>query len=70
MDTVFAIAVVGAWIAISVVGLKRAYGARGRLPREPKPEGGELALSAATSQTQCRRSGAKESAPSPQPCRG
>jgi hypothetical protein len=42
MDTVFAIAVVGAWIAISVVGLKRAYGARGRLPREPKPEGGEL----------------------------
>jgi len=30
MDTLFGIAVVGVWIAISVVGLKRAYGSRGR----------------------------------------
>ncbi len=28
MDTLFGIAVVGVWIAISVVGLKRAYGTR------------------------------------------
>jgi len=28
MDTLFAIAVVGVWIAISVVGLKRAFGSR------------------------------------------
>jgi len=30
MDTLLGIAVVGVWIAISVVGLKRAYGSRGR----------------------------------------
>jgi hypothetical protein len=29
MDILFAIAVVGVWIAISVVALMRAYGARG-----------------------------------------
>ena len=29
MDTLFGIAVVGMWIAISVVGLKRAYVSRG-----------------------------------------
>jgi hypothetical protein len=29
MDILFGIAVVGVWIAISVVGLKRAYGSRG-----------------------------------------
>jgi len=29
MDTLFGIAVVGVWIAISVVGLKRAFGSRG-----------------------------------------
>ncbi len=28
MDTLFGIAVVGVWIAISVVGLKRAFGSR------------------------------------------
>jgi hypothetical protein len=28
METLFGIAVVGVWIAISVVGLKRAYGMR------------------------------------------
>jgi hypothetical protein len=38
MDTVFGIAVVGLWIAISVVGLKRAYGSRVPSPRKPKPE--------------------------------
>jgi hypothetical protein len=36
MDTLFGIAVVGVWIAISVVGLKRAYGSRGPSPRKPK----------------------------------
>jgi hypothetical protein len=36
MDTLFGIAVVGLWIAISVVGLKRAYGSRGAAPRKPK----------------------------------
>jgi len=30
MDTLFGIAVVGVWVAISVVGLKRAYGSRAR----------------------------------------
>jgi hypothetical protein len=35
MDTVFGIAVVSLWIAISVVGLKRAYGSRGAA-RKPK----------------------------------
>jgi len=30
MDTLFGIAVVGCGIAISVVGLKRAFGSRGR----------------------------------------
>ncbi len=29
MDTLFGIAVVAVWIAISVVGLKRAFGSRG-----------------------------------------
>jgi hypothetical protein len=38
MDTLFEIAVIGMWIAFSVVGLKRAYGARGRSPRKPKVE--------------------------------
>ena len=39
MDTLFGIAVVGLWIVISVVGLKRAYGSRGGpSPRKPKPE--------------------------------
>jgi hypothetical protein len=38
MDTLFGIAVVGLWITISVVGLKRAYGSRGPTPRKPKPE--------------------------------
>lgn len=32
MDTLFGFAVVGIWIAISVVALKRAYGSRGRSP--------------------------------------
>jgi hypothetical protein len=32
MDTLFGIAVVGVWIAISVVGLRRAYRSRGRAP--------------------------------------
>ena len=36
MDTLFGIAVVGVWIAISVVGLKRAYGSRGPSPQQPK----------------------------------
>ena len=38
MDTLFGIAVVGLWIAVSVVGLKRAYGSRAPSPRKPKPE--------------------------------
>jgi hypothetical protein len=38
MDTVFGIAVVSLWIAISVVGLKRAYGSRLPSPRKPEPE--------------------------------
>jgi hypothetical protein len=29
MDTLFGIAVVGVWIAIAVVSLKRAFGSRG-----------------------------------------
>ena len=36
MDTLLGIAVVGVWIAISVVGLKRAYGSRGQWPQKPK----------------------------------
>jgi hypothetical protein len=36
MDTLFGIAVVGVWIAISVVGLKRAYVSRGLSPQKPK----------------------------------
>jgi hypothetical protein len=36
MDTLFGIAVVGVWIAISVVGLNRAYGSRGPPPQKPK----------------------------------
>jgi len=36
MDTLFGIALVGAWIAISVVGLKRAYGSRGSSPGKSK----------------------------------
>ena len=36
MDTLFGIAVVGVWIAISVVGLKRAYDSRGPSPQKPK----------------------------------
>jgi hypothetical protein len=38
MDTLFGIAVVGVWIAISVVGLKRAYGSRDPSPQKPKPQ--------------------------------
>ena len=40
MDTLFGIAVVGLWIAISVVGLKRAYVSRGPSPQKPKVKGG------------------------------
>lgn len=29
MDTLFGIALVGVWVAIAVVALKRAYGSRG-----------------------------------------
>jgi hypothetical protein len=36
MDALLGIAVVGVWIAISVVGLKRAYGARGPSTPETK----------------------------------
>jgi len=36
MDTLFGIAVVGVWFAISVVGLKRAYVSRGPSPQKPK----------------------------------
>jgi len=36
MDTLFGFAVVGVWIAISVVGLKRAFTARGPSPQEPQ----------------------------------
>jgi hypothetical protein len=36
MDTLFGIAVVGVWIAISVAGLKRAYGSRGPSPQKAK----------------------------------
>ncbi len=36
METLFGIAVVGVWIAISVLGLKKAYGSRGRSPQKPK----------------------------------
>jgi hypothetical protein len=36
MNTLLGIAVVGVWIAISVVGLKRAYGPRGSLTAERK----------------------------------
>lgn len=36
MDTLLGIAVVGVWIAISVVGLKRAYGSHSTSPRKPK----------------------------------
>jgi hypothetical protein len=36
MDTLFGIAVVGLWIAISVVGLMRAFGSHGPSPRKPK----------------------------------
>lgn len=36
MDTLFGIAVVGVWIAISVVGLKRACASRGPSPQKPK----------------------------------
>jgi hypothetical protein len=46
MDTLFAIAVVGAWIAISVVGLKRAYVSRG--PSCPKPTRSPTGTSATT----------------------
>jgi hypothetical protein len=38
MDTLFGIAVVGVWIAISVVALKRAYGTRGPSPKS-RPRG-------------------------------
>jgi len=38
MDTLFGIALVGAWIAISVVGLKRAYGSRRPSIRKTKCE--------------------------------
>jgi len=36
MDTLFEIVVVGVWIAISVVGLKRAYVSRGPSRQKPK----------------------------------
>ena len=36
MDTIFGIAVVVAWIAISVVSLVRAYGSRDPSPQKPK----------------------------------
>jgi hypothetical protein len=39
MDTLFGIAVVGVWIAISVVALKRAYGTRGPSPKSRPPRG-------------------------------
>ena len=38
MDILFGIAVVGVWIAISVVGLKRAYGAGGPSPQKKQSE--------------------------------
>ena len=38
MDTVFVLAVVGVWIAISIVALKRAYSSRGPSPQKPKLE--------------------------------
>ena len=38
MDTLFGIAAVGVWIAISVVGLKRAYVSRGPSPQKMKLE--------------------------------
>jgi hypothetical protein len=31
MDTLFGIAVVGVWIVVSVVALRRAYSSRGRI---------------------------------------
>jgi hypothetical protein len=36
MDTLLGITVVGVWIAISVVALKRAYSSRGPSAREPR----------------------------------
>jgi hypothetical protein len=41
MDTLFGIAVVGVWIAISVVGLKRAYGSRGPSEAEANINAGD-----------------------------
>jgi hypothetical protein len=41
MDTVFAIAVVAVWIAISAVGLIRAYGSGGPSPQKPRLEAGK-----------------------------
>jgi len=35
MDTLIGIAVVGVWIAVSVMALKRAYRSRGPLPDSP-----------------------------------
>ena len=37
MDTLFAIAVVGVWIVISVVSLKRAFGSRDPSPEKRNP---------------------------------
>ena len=39
MDTLFVIAVVGVWIAISVVSLKRAYGSRSPSAQKVKADG-------------------------------
>ena len=38
MDTLVGIAVFGLWVAISAVGLKRAYAVRKALPREQNDE--------------------------------
>lgn len=36
MDTLFGVALVGVWVAISVVGLTRAYVSRGPSPQKTK----------------------------------
>jgi hypothetical protein len=35
MDTLLGLVTVGVWIAISLVGLKRAFGSRGPSPKSP-----------------------------------
>jgi hypothetical protein len=40
MDTLLGIAVVGVWIAISVVAMKRAYSSRGPSVQKPKLKAG------------------------------